>query len=435
MVKLAKAHGQTAIGLTDHGVMYGAIDFYTQCKKNDIKPIIGCEVYVANRSRLQKEANIDNRRYHLTLLAKDNTGYHNLIKLTTSAHVEGYYYKPRVDKELLKQYAEGLICLSGCPGSELGRTIQNGDLIKAEEIVLEYQSIFGADNYYMEIMYHPEMDWYSQWKSAIVGLSRKLNIPLVATQDSHYLQPDDKLAHKTLVAISTQTDVADTAIFSGNGEYHFLSSQEAIERFKDIPEAVENTLKVAERCNVDLTLGKFIFPDFALEPGKTADQMLDELTLAGVRERGLDTDPEIEPRRQYELEIIKNKNYAPYFLVVADLLRFAHENKIYTTVRGSAAGSLVAYLSGITSVNPIEFKLPFERFLNPFRPSAPDIDMDFADNRRGEIVEYAKKKYGADKVAQIGTFGTMLAREPWASPTMPATAWPSSSPWARRASR
>src|SRR3990167_1009937 len=410
MVKLAKEHGQTAIGLTDHGVMYGAIDFYTTCKKNDIKPIIGVEAYVANRTRFQKEPNVDNKRYHLTLLAKDNTGYQNLIKLTTAAHLEGYYYKPRVDKDLLREHAEGLICLSGCPGSELGRAIQSGNKEKAEKIILEYQAIFGPDNYYLEIMHHPDVEFFQEWKNSILEFSRKLNIPLVATQDSHYLRPDDALAHKTLVAISTHTDIADTAIFSGKGQYHFISTEEALEWFKDIPEAVENTNKIAERCNVELTLGKFIFPDFVLEPGKTADQMLDELTLKGAREQGLHTDPVIEERRLYELEIIKNKNYAPYFLVVADLIRFARESKIYTAVRGSVAGSVVAFLSGITNVNPIEFQLPFERFLNPFRPSAPDIDMDFADNRRQEVIEYAKKKYGSDKVAQIGTFGTMLAR-------------------------
>jgi DNA polymerase-3 subunit alpha len=415
MVKLAKEHGMTSIGLTDHGVMYGAIDFYTACKKNGIKPIIGVEAYVANRTRFQKEPHIDNKRYHLTLLAKDNVGYQNLIKLTTAAHLEGYYYKPRVDKDLLRTHAKGLICLSGCPGSELGRAIQSGNKEKAEEIILEYQSIFGPENYYLEIMNHPDVEFFQEWKNTLIEFSRKLNIPLVATQDSHYLRPDDALAHKTLVAISTNTDIGDTAIFSGKGQYHFISTEEAVEWFKDIPEAVENTEKIAERCNVDLTLGKFIFPDFPLEPGKTAGQMLDELTRQGAKKHGLDNNPEIEARRRYELEIIESKNfqqkdYSPYFLVVADLLRFAHESNIYTTVRGSAAGSLVAFLSGITSVNPIDFQLPFERFLNPFRPSAPDIDMDFADNRRQEVIEYAKKKYGADKVAQIGTFGTMLAR-------------------------
>src|SRR3989338_3908572 len=410
MVKLAKEHGITAIALTDHGVMYGAIDFYTACMKNGIKPIIGVEAYVANRTRFQKEPNVDNKRYHLTLLAKNNTGYQNLIKLTTAAHLDGYYYKPRMDKDLLRKHSEGLIALSGCPGVELSRAIQSGDTEKAEEVIKEYSSIFGKEDYYLEVMHHPEMQNWSELRNTIIELGRKLNIPLVGTQDSHYLNSDDKLAHKTLVAISTNSELEDTAIFSDNGDYHFISTEEAEEYFKDIPEAVKNTEKIAEACNIELTLGKFIFPNFPLEPGKTADQMLEDLTLEGIKRHGLDKDPETESRRRYELEIIKNKNYAPYFLVVADLIKFARESKIYTTVRGSVAGSIVAFLSGIVNVNPIEFQLPFERFLNPFRPSAPDIDMDFADNRRQEVIEYAKKKYGADKVAQIGTFGTMMAR-------------------------
>ena len=410
MVTLAKAHNMTAVALTDHGAMYGVIDFYTACIKNGIKPIIGVEAYVANRGRLNKEAGVDNKRFHLTLLAKNNTGYQNLIRLVTAAHLEGYYYKPRVDKELLRKHSEGLIALSGCLGSELGRTIQSGNMEKAEAVIREHQDIFGADNYYIEVMHHPDVENFWEWRNALVTLARKLNIPLVATQDSHYLHADDAFAHKTLVAISTNTDVTDTGIFSGDGHYHFISTAEALEMFKDIPDAVENTQKIAEQCNVELTLGKFIFPDFALEPGKTADQMLDELTRHGALQRGLSGNPDVEQRRLYELEVIRNKNYAPYFLVVADLLRFARESHIYTTVRGSTAGSLVAYLSGITNVDPIEFQLPFERFLNPFRPSAPDIDMDFADNRREEVIEYAKKKYGEDKVAQIGTFGTMMAR-------------------------
>ncbi|MEK7525542.1 MAG: DNA polymerase III subunit alpha [Patescibacteria group bacterium] len=410
MVKLAKEHDMPAIGLTDHGAMYGAIEFYMACVKAGIKPIIGVEAYVANRTRFDKEPGIDNKRYHLTLLAKNNIGYQNLIKLTTAAHLEGYYYKPRTDKELLRKHSEGVIALSGCLGSELGRTIQSGNMGKAEAVIKEHQDIFGKENYYIEIMHHPEIEDFEEWRGALISLAKKFDIPLVGTQDSHYLHTEDAFAHKTLVAISTNTDVTDTGIFSGDGHYHFISTEEALEMFKDIPEAVANTEKIAEQCNVDLTLGKFIFPDFALEPGKTADQMLDELTLQGAKEKGLVDNPESEQRRQYELDIIKQKNYAPYFLVVADLLKFAKESHIYTTVRGSAAGSLVAYLSGITNVDPLEFQLPFERFLNPFRPSAPDIDMDFADNRREEVIAYAKKKYGEDKVAQIGTFGTMMAR-------------------------
>ncbi|TSC71295.1 MAG: DNA polymerase III subunit alpha [Parcubacteria group bacterium Gr01-1014_70] len=410
MIELAKRHGMTAIGLTDHGAMYGVIDFYSSCVKNGLKPIIGVEMYIANRTRFDKEPGIDNKRYHLTVLAKNNVGYQNLIKLVSAAHLEGYYYKPRVDKELLKKHAEGLIALSGCPAGELARVIQSGAMEQAQNVIREYQGIFGPENYYIEIMHHPDLENFWKWRMALIELSRKLSIPLVATQDSHYLHAEDAMAHKTLIAISTNSDISDTAIFSGSGQYHFISTQEALELFKDIPEAVLNTEKIAERCNVTLRLGTFIFPDFPLSPGKTANDMLDELTYTTAQNRNLLETPAVEERRRYELEVIGKKNYAPYFLVVADLLRFARESGIYTTVRGSAAGSLVAYLAGITNVNPIEFQLPFERFLNPFRPSAPDIDMDFADNRREEVIEYAKKKYGADKVAQIGTFGTMMAR-------------------------
>ncbi|MBI2674806.1 MAG: DNA polymerase III subunit alpha, partial [Candidatus Yanofskybacteria bacterium] len=244
----------------------------------------------------------------------------------------------------------------------------------------------------------------------LIEFSRKLNIPLVATQDSHYLKKEDAQAHKVLVAISTQTDVAETKIFAGNGEYHFISPEEAAERFADIPEAIENTSKIAERCNVELTLGKFIFPDFPLESGKTADDKLRELAYEGIPARDLVGRSDVIERLEYELGIIKLKQYAPYFLVVEDLIRFAAQNNIYTSIRGSVAGSMTTYLLGITKLNPLEYNIPFERFLNPDRPSAPDIDMDFADNRRQEVIDYAKQKYGADKVAQIGTFGTMLAR-------------------------
>ncbi|MBI2674280.1 MAG: PHP domain-containing protein, partial [Candidatus Yanofskybacteria bacterium] len=311
MVKLAKDNGMTALALTDHGAMYGAIDFYTTCKKNGIKPIIGVEVYVANRSRHQKEARVDNKRYHLTLLAKDNTGYQNLIKLTTAAHLEGYYYKPRVDKDLLRNHSEGIIALSGCPASELGRAIRSEDMEKAEAIIKEHQSIFGVENYYLEIMHHPDVEFFDDWKKSLIEFSRKLNIPLVATQDSHYLKKEDAQAHKVLVAISTQTDVAETKIFAGNGEYHFISPEEAAERFADIPEAIENTSKIAERCNVELTLGKFIFPDFPLESGKTADDKLRELAYEGIPARDLVGRSDVIERLEYELGIIKLKQYAP----------------------------------------------------------------------------------------------------------------------------
>lgn len=409
MIALAKEYDMPAVALTDHGAMYGAIDFYSTAIKAGVKPIIGVETYVAYRTRFDKEPGIDNKIYHLTLLAENNAGYQNLIKLVTAAHLEGYYYKPRVDKDLLRHYSEGVIALSGCFGGELARALRSRDHDRAVTIAREYQEIFGKNNYFIEIMHKPEIEEHDEVERAMIALARELDIPLVATHDSHYLHKDDHKAHNTLLGIQTGNVNGEDGM-SFNFDASFISTKDALALFPDARDAVENTMKIAERCNVELTLGKFIFPDFALEKDKTADQMLDELTQSGSKERGLEKDDETKERLAFELEIIKNKNYAPYFLVVADILRFAKESGIYTTVRGSAAGSLVAYLSGITNVNPIEFQLPFERFLNPFRPSAPDIDMDFADDRREEVIEYTKRKYGSDKVAQIGTFGTMMAR-------------------------
>lgn len=411
LVDLAKKDGMSAIALTDHGAMYGAIDFYKECKRAGIKPIIGVEAYIANRTRFDKEAGIDNKRYHLTLLAKNVEGYQNLVRLTTAAHLEGYYYKPRMDKDILREHSNGIIALSGCPAGELGRTIlKQGDMQRAEEVIREYQEIFGKENYFIEIMHHPEVEDFERWRSALIALSKKLDVPLVATQDSHCPTKDDARALKTLVAISTNSDVSDTAIFSGDGEYHFISTAEALERFRDIPEAVANTMKIAEMCNVELTLGKFLFPKFPLPEGTTTYDRLRELCYAGIKRRKLSEDRAVIDRLEYELDIIKFKGYEAYFLVVEDLIRFAHESGIYTNIRGSVAGSMTTYLLGITKINPLEYNIPFERFLNPERPSAPDIDMDFADNRREEVLEYTKRKYGTDKVAQIGTFGTMMAR-------------------------
>ncbi|PJE51352.1 MAG: DNA polymerase III subunit alpha [Candidatus Yanofskybacteria bacterium CG10_big_fil_rev_8_21_14_0_10_36_16] len=414
MINRAKETGMDAIALTDHGNMYGAIDFYQKSKKAGIKPIIGCEVYITENMHDKTPSASGKSKggyYHLILLAKNNTGYKNLIKIVTAAHLEGFYYKPRIDKKFLKEHSEGLICLSGCLGGQISNAILSRQYDKAKKLALEYRDIFGEENYYIEVQQHKHSEDQNFVTPQIIKLARETGIPMVATQDSHYCHKDDAEAHDILLAVQTGNQTSDKDRLTLKTDDFSLSSPEEMqEKFAEIPDAIENTAKVAEKCNVELTLGKFIFPDFPLEEGKTADQMLDELTAKGTKEKNLDNDPEIERRRTFELEVIKNKNYATYFLVVADLIRFARESKIYTTVRGSAAGSLVAYLSGITNVNPIEFQLPFERFLNPYRPSAPDIDMDFADNRRQEVIEYAKQKYGEDKVAQIGTFGTMMAR-------------------------
>ena len=411
LVDLAKKFKMPAMAITDHGNMYGAIEFYKLAKQAGIKPIIGVEAYVANRSRLDQEVGIDNKRYHLTLLAKNFQGYKNLMRLVTISNLEGYYYKPRMDKEILRKYSDGIIALSGCLGGELSRTLANHDIEKAKEIIKEHQEIFGQENYFLEIQKHSKVPDDEKVRESIIALSKELYIPLVATIDSHYPCEDDNKAHDTLLAIQTNSDIKDENKFSfGEDDYSFISSEKATELFKDTPEAVENTVKVADMCSLELELGRWVFPDFKIEDNMTYDEKLRELTYVGLQKSNLRGSAEVRERIEYELKIIFNKGYSPYFLVVGDLLNYAKENGILTTIRGSVAGSMVTYLLGITNIDPIEYKLPFERFLNPFRPSPPDIDMDFADNRRDEMIEYAKHKYGEDKVAQIGTFGTMMAR-------------------------
>lgn len=411
LVDLAKKFEMPAIAITDHGNMYGAIEFYKLAKKAGIKPIIGVEAYVANRSRLNKDPGVDNKRYHLTLLAKNLQGYKNLMRLVTISNIEGFYYKPRMDKEILKKYSDGIIALSGCLGGELSRALSNKNIELAEEIIKEHQEIFGKENYFLEIMKHSTVPGDEEVRTEIIKLGKKFNIPLVGTIDSHYPCSDDGKAHETLLAIQTNSDIKDENKFSfGEDDYSFIDTKKAQEIFKDTPEAVTNTVKIADMCNVEIELGRWVFPDFKIEDGKTADAKLRELAYAGFDRLGLKETPEIKERVEYELKIICDKGYSPYFLVVGDLLRFAKENGILSAIRGSVAGSMVTFLLGITNINPIEYKLPFERFLNPFRPSPPDIDMDYADNRRDEMIEYVKSKYGEDKVAQIGTFGTMMAK-------------------------
>ncbi|GMQ95135.1 MAG: DNA polymerase III subunit alpha [Patescibacteria group bacterium] len=411
MVALAKKQAMPALGLTDHGNMYGAIEFYKTCKKAKIKPIIGVEAYVTPGSRHDKRPGIDTQRFHLTLLAKNNTGYKNLIKLVTLSHTEGHYYKPRMDKDILRKYSKGIICLSGCFGGELSKALRKGNVDDAEKIAREHQEIFGSENYFLEIMHHPGVPGIEDVKKEIIALSKKLEIPLVATQDSHYLHSDDKRAHETLLAIQTNADLNDENRFSmASEDFSFIDTNTSLEYFKDTPGAVENTQKIADMCNIELELGNWVFPDLKISDNSTYDSELEKATYEGIEARGLERTKELEERIEYELDIIKDKGYSPYFLVVSDLMRFAREHNILTTIRGSVAGSLVTYLLNITNINPFEYKLPFERFLNPERPSAPDIDMDFADNRRDEVIAYAKEKYGKDKVAQIGTFGTMMAR-------------------------
>ncbi len=412
MVRIAKEHKMDAIALTDHGNMYGAIELYKECKKAGIKPIIGCEVYVAERGMKDKEPGVDNKRYHLILLAKNLQGYKNLMRIVTEANLKGYYYKPRVDMELLREFHDGIIALSGCMGGKLSRAILASNEEKVEELVEEHVEVFGKENYFIEIQAHPHIERDQELREKLVVLAKKHGITYVATQDSHYPCKDDHEAHHTLLQVNTGTDGKDSSKFEfSDDDFSLIDEKTALAYFKDFPEAVSNTSVVSDMCeDYDLELGRAYFPDFPIPSGTTADNMLRDLAYKGFAFRELPQSPEYLERLEYELKIIKQKKYPTYFLVVGDLLRFARENGILTNIRGSVAGSLTTYLLGVTNVDPLEYKLPFERFLNPERPSLPDIDMDFADNRRDEMIAYTKEKYGEDKVAQVGTFGTMMAK-------------------------
>ncbi len=410
LVKEAKKYGMEALALTDNANMYGAIEFYKTCQKEGIKPIIGADMYVAARTRTDKQGGVDNRRSRLILLARDLAGYKNLIKLVTQANLEGFYYKPRIDRELIEKYNEGLICISPSFSGATTQALKNGNAEEAHRLISWYKQIYGQDNFYLELTHHPEIEGHEETMAKIVRLAHETNTPLVAAHDTYYLHPEDKKARDTLMLVNTSGDFSDKNSDSSEEDFSFIDQDRAEELFKDTPEALENTIKIAEQCNLELKLGSWVFPDFKVESGLSPDEELKRIAYEGFKVRGLEPTKEYTDRLEYELKVIHDKGYAPYFLVVADLLHFAHANNILTNIRGSVAGSLTTYLTKITNVDPIDFKLPFERFLNPERPSAPDIDMDYADNRRDEVIAYARKKYGSDKVAQVGTFGTMMAR-------------------------
>ena len=411
LVNAAVRANMPALALTDNGNMYGALEFYKECKRVGIKPIIGVDLFVAARNRFDKEAHIDNKRARLILLAKNQDGYKNLLKLVTYSHLEGFYYKPRIDKELLEKYSNGLIAILPSFSAETSIALKSKDAKKTKEVSEWYKKIFGDENIYLEITHHPEIDGHKKLQEQIKKLSADANIPLAAAQDVYYIKPEDKKTREVLLKIQTNSDFIEQGGLNENNEdFSFINQETAVKYFKDIPNAVSNTIKIADKCDLELELGKWSFPNFKVENEKTYDEKLRELVYEGIKKHKIKKSEEVENRVEYELKIIKDKGYAPYFLVVEDILDFAHKNNILTTIRGSVSGSMVTYLAGITNVNPLEYKIPFERFLNPERPSAPDIDMDFADNKRDEVIRYVKDKYGADKVAQIGTFGTMAAR-------------------------
>lgn len=420
-----KEVGMDAIAVTDHGAMYGAVEFFKEGKKQEVKPIIGLEGYV---TKTLDEKIKDN--YHITLLARDYEGYKNLMELTSIAHMEGFYYRPRFTKEILKKYSKGIICFSGCPQAEIPQFLIDNNFEEAKKLTQWYVDIFG-DDFYMEIQRHGydkilptitdtelrnDLARVAQnsklVEEGVVKLSRELGIPLVATNDNHYIKKDDAPAQDALVCIATGKNVSDTKRlrYIDNPDFYVKTPEEMASIFPDFPDAIENTVKIAEKCNVEIPLGSWSFPKFNLPEGKTDAGYLEELAFKMLPEKVVEvTDTAIE-RLKYELNIINTKGYAPYFLIVMDMVNWAARNGIITNTRGSAAGSFTSYVLGITTVNPLAYNLPFERFLNPYRPSPPDIDFDISDSRRDDVIRYIAKTYGEEKTAQICTFGRMLAK-------------------------
>lgn len=408
LVQTAKKQGLTSLALTDDGNLYGALHFFKECRKENIKPIIGMHAYVALRTRHDKQAGVDNKRFRVLLYAENNEGYRNLMRLSTDAFLEGFYYKPRVDHELMKKYHEGVIAIIPVHNSETSEKVQMGDNEGAEALLASYKETFGENNVYLEISRHPEDADHEPFIQKLINLGNKTHTPLVATNEIFYLNPEDAAARRVVLSIQAGGPIGSSGAL--DIDLSFISPKEMRKRFKDIPEALANTEKIADRCNVEIEIGEAYFPSFELPEDASAEEELLRLVEEGLEKRELKRTDEVQKQIDYELNIINTKGYAPYFLVVADLLRFAKENDIPSNIRGSVTGSIVTYLTGITNLNPFEYGLRFERFLNPERPSLPDIDMDFADNRRDEVIDYARKKYGKEKVAQIGTFGTMMAR-------------------------
>jgi len=430
LIRHVKANSMEAIAITDHGAMYGVVDFYKVANQEGVKPIIGMEGYSTNIPLEDVENRARSRNYHVLYLAKDKTGYKNLMNLCSRAHLDGYYYRPRADRETIKKYSQGLICTSACPLGEIPQALIEGNYEKAKKDTQWFLDTFGED-FYLEVQRH-EYDTFAKSTTdrdiksevekmasnekvvneGIIKLSREMGVPLVATNDTHYTSKEDAMAQDALMCIATGKVVSETKRLRliDTPSFYVRSPEEMSELFKDIPEALENTLKIADKCNLEIELGKWYFPKFNLPDDLSADECLEKLAHERLHEKIETVTKEVKERLNYELEIIIKKGYAPYFLIVEDIVNWANEKGIVTNTRGSAAGSLVSYVLGITTVNPLTYYLPFERFLNPYRPSPPDIDFDVSDDRREDIITYISGKYGKEKVAQICTFGRMLSR-------------------------
>lgn len=418
LVEQASAYKMPAVAITDHGNLFGVIEFYKKAIKKGIKPIIGCEVYVAPNSRFDRsKTNIDNglseeAAFHLILLAKDSNGYKNLTSLVSKAYLEGFYYKPRIDKEILEQYSGGLIGLTACLKGEVPYYLQYGQMERAREAALQYKHILGPENFFFEIQ-HNGMSEQEETNKKLIELSKELHIPLVATNDCHYLKKEDARAHDILLCIQTGKTVKDEKrMRMSTNEFYFKSPDEMKQAFYETPEAILNTRMIAERCNLDFVLGKSLLPKYELPNGVSPDSYLEDLAINGLKAKFKDKPPQnYLERLKMELQMIRKMGYSSYFLIVWDFISYARKNGIPVGPgRGSAAGSLVAYCLDITEIDPIKYNLLFERFLNPERISMPDIDVDFCKDRRPEVINYVSEKYGSDHVAQIITFGTMAAK-------------------------
>ncbi len=429
LIKKTKEHGSPALALTDHGVMYGAIDFYKKATEEGIKPIIGCEIYMSAEDHREKKRH---DAFHLTVWAKDLEGYQNLMKLASIAQIDGFYYRPRIDMQLLAKHAKGLMASTGCPAGLVGRRLINESYESALNTAKEFSQVFGTSNFYVELQRHPWQKFAEaqglpakvreelkerakesvKLEEGLIKISRDLGLPIIATNDVHYIEKEDAVAQDAIVCIQTGKVIADTERmrYVDTPDYYLKTPEEMVESFLDLPEAIENTVKLADKVNLEIKLGEWYFPEFELPKDKTAGEVLREMAYSGAKEKFGEVTKEISERLDYELKIIDDRGYSPYFLIYADMTEYAAKAGIYVNTRGSAAGSLVSFCCGITVVDPLRYHLPFERFLNPFRPSPPDIDLDISDDRREDMIQYLKDKYGEEKVAQICTFGTMQAR-------------------------
>lgn len=411
LIDRAIENGQKALAITDHGGMYGAVHFYNSCKKAGIKPIIGVETYMAKESRFDKQTRMGSDQFHLTLLAMNHRGYVNLMHLVSAANLEGFSYKPRIDFELLEKYGSDIIATSGCPSSIFNRLLRDGKREESLEWFKKFKKLFG-DRFYIELQKH-QIDFIEELNKELVSISRELNIPLVATNDIHYVRANEAHAQDALICVQTRKLISEEKRMSmlDSPTFYLRSNEEMTELFHDYPEAIENSVKIAARCNIEIPTGQLIFPDYPIPKGKTTEEFLKEMTLKGLKNRFEKITQEHLDRVDYELDIITGKGYSTYFLITQDFVNWAKKQGIAVGPgRGSAAGSLVSYAIGITDIDPLVHGLPFERFLNPQRPTPPDIDIDFADDRRDEVIKYAADTYGHDHVAQVITFGRMEAR-------------------------